>query len=38
VNPQLSRVGERLLTRPDRVCYALVFCIVLIALFGVDIR
>lgn len=30
------RIGERLLSRPDRVCYAILFVILLIVLFGVE--
>jgi len=34
----LPRVGERLLSRPDRVVYAILFLVLLIAIFGVDTR
>jgi hypothetical protein len=34
----LERVGERLLSRPDRVVYAIIFVVILIVLFGVECR
>lgn len=36
--PELPRVGERVLSRPDRVVYAILCIIFLLMLFGVECR